>query len=82
MTRPTVPEVLPIMRAYAAKPGNGAGGALHCVLDDGNVRNQDVEWCRAHAEESGDTDGVALADLLLKMTRTQRAKLAGMFYAD
>lgn len=74
--KPTVPEVLPLVRAYFAKPGNAAGGALHIVLEDGNVETKYVEHCLEYARQCNDSDGVALAELLLKMSFTQRTKLA------
>lgn len=73
--KPTVPEVLPIVRAYYAKPGNLCGGSLHIVIDDGNIEDSHVRLCRAWAGKRGDADGVALADLLLAMSKTQRRKL-------
>jgi hypothetical protein len=76
--KPTVPEVLPLVRAYYAKPGNAVGGNLHIVLDEGNVETGHVEWCLARAREEGDADGAALAELLLRMSKTQRSKLASL----
>lgn len=73
--KPTVPEVLPLVRAYYAKDGNGAGGSLHVVLDDGNVEDHFVEFCMEEARKMGDVAGVALAELLLGMSKTQRRKL-------
>lgn len=73
--KPTVPEVLPLVEAYYAKDGNGAGGSLHIVLDDGNVANGHIEFCRDYAERKGDKDGAALAAILLRMSRTQRHRL-------
>jgi len=73
--KPTVPEVLPIVKAYYAKPNNGVGGSLHIVLDDGNVETSSVEFCKEYARQNNDLDGVALAELLLKMSYTQRKKL-------
>ena len=78
--KPTVPEVLPLVRAYYAKPGNNVGGSLHIVLEDGNVGDSHVEHCREWAEERDDVDGVALAKLLLRMSRTQRRKLSRLVY--
>lgn len=78
--KPTVPGVLPLVRAYCAKPGNGVGGSLHIVLEDQNVDDSHVEFCRKWAAERGDTEGVALAETLLRMTKTQRLKLAGSWY--
>lgn len=71
----TVPEVLPLVEAYYDKPNNGAGGNLHIVLDDGNVEDSHVEFCLNQARRYGDLDGVALAEILLKMSKTQRLKL-------
>ncbi|MGK3981344.1 hypothetical protein WMF38_57635 [Sorangium sp. So ce118] len=76
--KPTVPDVLPLVRAYYAKPGNGAGGSLHVVLDDGNVDDDSLRLCEERAEERGDRDGAALAKALLRMSKTQRLKLRAM----
>ena len=73
--KPTIPEVIPIVKAYYAKPGNGVGGALHIVLDDENVEDEHIEYCKQYAAEIGDTDGIALAELLLRMSKSQRHKL-------
>ena len=37
MNKPTILEVMPLVKAYYEKPENGAGGNLHIVLDDGNI---------------------------------------------
>jgi hypothetical protein len=71
--RPTVPQVLPFVRAYYND--HGAGGSLHIVLDDGNLEDGSVQFCIDSAEERGDAAGAALGRLLLQMTRTQRAKV-------
>lgn len=73
--KPTIPEVVPLFAAYYQKPGNSVWGALHCVLDDKNVRNCDVEDARFRAAELHDDDGHALANILARMSRTQRLKL-------
>lgn len=76
-SKPTIPDVLPLVQAYYAKPGNFAGGGLHVVLDDGNVGDGSVQFCIDHARENGDEDGVVLGELLLRMSKTQRSKLYG-----
>lgn len=73
--RPTVPEVIEVVRDYYEKPGNGAGGTFHVVLDDGNIEDKFVKWCIEQAQSLGDSDGVAMGALLLLMTKTQRAKI-------
>jgi hypothetical protein len=82
MDKPTVPEVLPIMRAYRDAPGNSVGGNLHIVLDEGNVSNEDVRFCIDRARDRGDLAGVELGELLLRMSKTQRSKLSNLFYSD
>ena len=79
--RPTIPEVLPVARAYVAKSGNSVGGSLHLVLDDPNYDDGSVRYCLELARERDDQDGIVLAHLLLAMTRTQRSKLARQLHA-
>lgn len=73
--KPTIPEVEQRFRDYYNSPGNGAWGSLHVVLDDGNVRDDCVQFCIDIAKERGDTEGAALAEILLRMSRTQRNKI-------
>lgn len=73
--RPTVPQAIAAIRAYYALPGNEVtGGNLHIVVDDKNLDDGSLVHCRERALERGDTEGIALADLLLLLTRTQRKK--------
>lgn len=71
--RPTVPEVMPLVRRYYEK--HPSGGSLHILLDDGNVSDSDADFCLKAATEAGDADGVELARLVAQMSRTQRLKL-------
>lgn len=75
MSKPSIEEMIPLIKDYYAKPLNGVGGSLHIVLDDGNLENGDVEFCREWAIEHNDEDGIKLADLLLQMSATQRGKI-------
>jgi hypothetical protein len=75
-TKPTAPEVLPLVQEYLARPDNAAGGSLHLVLEDLNLEDHFVRSCAEHAHEQGDADGEALAQVLLLCSRTQRHKLA------
>ncbi len=74
--KPTVPQVLPLVWAYYLLPGNGAGGNFHVVLDDGNIRKCDVEYCLQTARDKNDSAGVALGEILLLMSKTQLKKLS------
>jgi hypothetical protein len=75
-TKPTVLEVLPLVRAYYEKSDNIVGGNLHLILDDANVEDQHVLFCLGIANERNDDDGVRIAELLLRMSKTQRYKIA------
>jgi hypothetical protein len=64
---------------YYQRDGNGAGGNLHIVLDDGNVERSHVEFCLERATAEGDEAGVVLARLLLAASRTQRKMLTANY---
>jgi len=86
--RPTVPEVWPMVRWYQELPSrlcangqsNLAGGSLHIVLDDYNVKDGDVRYCMESAAKNGDVAGFFLAWTLLTMSLTQRRKLCRTMY--
>lgn len=73
--KPIIPEVVARFARYNEQPGNGAWGSLHVVLDDGNTQDLHVTGCIEYAHEHDDMEGEELAKLLLRMSRTQRAKL-------
>lgn len=74
-TRLTLPEVVARFAAYYEEPGNGAWGSLHIVLDDGNVGDDCVLFCKQWALDRDDHEGAALADILLTLTKAQRGRL-------
>src|SRR5574342_921951 len=74
--KPTVPDVMPLVRALYAQPLGGAGCCLHIVLDDCNVEDGCVQFCLEYAQKNGHPDCIALAELLMQMSKTQRRKLA------
>lgn len=73
MDRPTVPEVLPLAKAFYED--NPVGGVLHIVLDDGNLHDEHIRFCLTEARKENDTRAIELAELLLRMTMTQRRKV-------
>lgn len=79
--KPTVPEVIPLLREFVSQPGNSVGGNLHIVLDDGNVKDEDVQFCLERCREQRDQVGERLAAVLLHMSKTQRLKM-GRLFAD
>ncbi len=72
-SRPTVPEVAPLVAALYER--HCAGCCFHIVLDDGNVEDSSVEFCMQFAAENECSECMALGPLLLRMSRTQRSKL-------
>lgn len=76
MNKPTIPEVLDLFIAYKNKPENICWGNLHIVLDDQNVADIFVDFCKNQALEKGDEDGVRLCNILLSMSKTQRLKIS------
>lgn len=76
--RPKVPDVLPMVNAYMARPGNFGGGSLRSVLEGNDTSDAGVKWAREWAVQHGDVPGVELADVLIRMSPTQRGKLANL----
>jgi len=74
--KPTVSDLLPVVRTYYAKDGNNCGGHLHIVLEDGNCRDSDVQFCLDECVEHRDIDGVCLCVQLMQLSKTQRMKLS------
>jgi len=75
-TKPTIPDVIDRFKAYHENhPG---WGGLHIVLEDNNASDDDVVWCIGRCVEDEDYEGIALARILLRMSRTQRLKLGAV----
>lgn len=69
------PEILQRFHAYNEKTG-GEWGSLHIVLSGGNVEDHFVKGCITFAEERHDTEGKALAEILLQMSKSQRGRVS------
>lgn len=78
--RPTVPEVLPLVRAVYQR--HCAGCCAHVVIDDGNVDQEFTESSLERARELGHADCIALCEALVQMTPTQRRKLSRLAYSS
>lgn len=72
--RPTVPEVLPLVRAVYAR--HVVGCCLHILTDDFNVSDADATSCVERARSLQHEDCLHAAEALQRMTRTQRLKVA------
>ena len=54
----------------------GGNSVFHIVLEDKNIKNSHVKFCRDLAVKRNDVEGLALADILMGMSKSQRIKLA------
>lgn len=71
--KPTVLDAGPLVKAIYQR--SCVGCCLHIVLDDDNVRDDDVQFCINYAHDQHHADCEQLARMLLLMSRTQRLKL-------
>ena len=71
--RPTVPDVLPLVRAIYER--HCAGCCLHVVTDDGNVEQWCADACVETAREREHADCLKAAEMLAAMTPTQRMRV-------
>ena len=78
-TKPTLPEVRPMIDAWYALPGYGAGGPLHGVLDDHNYERCHIRWSIDNAERyypEYDAELTrCLGSVLLMLSNSQRRKM-------
>jgi hypothetical protein len=81
-TKPTITEIIPLLKEYYEIDGNGVGGDYHIVLDDDNVENSHVEYCLNEARKKKDKLGIKIGGMLMKMSKTQRRKLSGLSYIE
>lgn len=76
--KPTIPEVLPLVKKYLSLEGNSTGGDYHIVFGDDNVNKSHIEYCLGLAREKQDKLGIQIGELLLGMSKTQRHKLVSL----
>lgn len=75
MTKPSEHFLRMMVAAFYELPGNICGGNLHIVLDDDNLEDEHVKWCRAEAEKANDQDAMFMADVLLLYTEDERFEI-------
>lgn len=63
-------------------PGNLAGGNLHVVLDDGNLDDRFIFFCREQAEAEADWLGVYICDWLREIPLDERERLYDLDWPD
>lgn len=72
----TIPDVAPFVEKLYDSPRGSCGCCLHIVLDDQNVADDHVRFCVTGALERQHSLCYGIARCLLKMSKTQRLKLA------
>ena len=73
--RPQVPDAMPLVHSIYER--HSAGCCMHIVLDDGNLEDGSIEFCRGIAEHD---DCRRLADMMLQMTMSQRRRIYARRY--
>ena len=66
-----VDTVVAMLEIYYKKY-NCSGGSLHIVVDDGNLDDNNIEYCIEWANNENDVAGFIIGTLLLKMNMRQR----------
>lgn len=85
-----IKDFLKLSADYYKIPGNGAGGKLHIVLDDDNLDDSSIFFCKEKCVEASDNFGLEICDLLLSIPLERRLWLdreipswsEGSFYLD
>ena len=73
--KPLIYEII----QYYYSIGNGTGGYLHTVLDDGNVEHDNIFCCQEECLKNGDSLGVFVCDVLLEFNEDE---LSDFFQID
>lgn len=54
----------------------GGNSVFHIVLENKNIKDSHVKFCRELAVKRKDQEGLELADILMGLSKSQRLKLA------
>ena len=54
----------------------GGNSVFHIVLENKNIKDSHVQFCRELAVKHNDQEALELADILLSLSKSQRLKLA------
>jgi len=64
-----------LIAEYYKKEGNGCGGNCHLVLDDGNLEDSDIQFCKGYCAHANDDDGLAIMREMLSLNPEERQKV-------
>lgn len=78
--KPTVAEIMILVKEYYNKEWNWSWWNLHIVLDDWNIKDGDINFCIERANNVNDIDWAIIAKKLLQMSKTQRLKVYNNLY--
>lgn len=76
--KPTIPEVLPLIRELYAQPGCALGCCLYTITENSNYEQATADYCLEAAQERQHPRCVEVLQLLVQMSNTQRKKLSSM----
>lgn len=79
-TKPSIPEVVPLVLEYYSRKGNGVGGIFHVILDDKNYEKCFADSALEMARETKDPLTIQIAEMLVEMSSTQRRKLSASLW--
>lgn len=63
-------------KAYQRQHGGNGTGCFHMVLENKNIKDGHIKFCRELAVKRSDQEALELADILLSLSKSQRLKLA------
>lgn len=81
-------EICKLVEILYEDIGEGAGGMLHIVLDDGNIDDDDILWCIEYCnrEENADRHDkdicLEIARRMLKLSREERLLVYYQWYKE
>ena len=80
MVKPTILEIIPLIKLFKSNNDNICGGNLHIYLDDGNIEDGNIIFCLNRCIQLDDHIGKEICEMSLLMSHTQRKKISMMFY--
>ncbi|TCG09342.1 hypothetical protein BZM27_05945 [Paraburkholderia steynii] len=75
MNKPSEHFLRMMVAAFYELPGNCVGGCLRIVLDDDNLEDHHVRWCREEAQKRNDQDAMFMCDVLMLYTEDERFEI-------
>ena len=71
----TVKHLIDLIREYYKIDGNSVGGNLHTVIDDGNLKDKNIDFCIKCCTQSNDIKGLEICNIFKSLSKTQRKKV-------